>query len=374
MLSQTSLRCFSSRRQSAHRNTTLIITTMLRPFLSNVLLSVAILLSTLPTIRASCYYPDGSFPTDYVFEACGGDSGTCCIPSEGDVCLSNGLCSLGASGTYLFRGACTDKTWNSPSCLQHCKDGAFAGKWQKITACGDNKYCCAISGSVCCNDDTLVFELPSASIINNFSNLTPTATSLPTAAATEAASSVTGAADYTSAATGLYTTTRHSTATTSPTGVSTSSTQSTLQKNKIPIIAGVAGGVAVIVALILGYRCAKRRYKKNNMLQYQMSQPFNPPQGVPSLRPTPVAHTPVPASPPQWKSDAAKMQPWAVATPIPQEPRLPSPQPPPWRGPELDSQAVQQTAHGGVVYEAVGTPGQTRYEAPGQTRPMYEAP
>jgi hypothetical protein len=63
-----------------------------------------------------CYYPDGSIPTDYVWEPCtGSEFSSCCIPSEGDICQEDGLCYY-PSNEQVYRGACTDRTWNDPSC------------------------------------------------------------------------------------------------------------------------------------------------------------------------------------------------------------------------------------------------------------------
>lgn len=68
-----------------------------------------------------CYYPDGSEAKDYVYVPCNGTGvGSCCIPSEGDVCLSDGLCYY-TSSPYVYRGACTDQTWKSSSCPQYCR-------------------------------------------------------------------------------------------------------------------------------------------------------------------------------------------------------------------------------------------------------------
>lgn len=71
-----------------------------------------------------CYYPDGSIPTDYFYEPCtGGEHSSCCIPTEGDICQDNGLCYLPEVGS-AFRGACTDRTWNDPSCpVDICVNG-----------------------------------------------------------------------------------------------------------------------------------------------------------------------------------------------------------------------------------------------------------
>lgn len=83
--------------------------------------AVFVLFSASSTVLAqSCYYPDGSLPTDYVYVPCTGESvSSCCIPSEGDVCLASGLCYY-QTGNYPFRGACTDKSWGSSKCPQYC--------------------------------------------------------------------------------------------------------------------------------------------------------------------------------------------------------------------------------------------------------------
>ena len=79
-----------------------------------------LLASSSTALAQSCYYPDGSLPTDYEFVPCTGDSvSSCCIPSEGDVCLASGVCYF-KSGEYPFRGACTDKSWSSSKCPQYC--------------------------------------------------------------------------------------------------------------------------------------------------------------------------------------------------------------------------------------------------------------
>lgn len=88
---------------------------------------LVLLLSSRLTAAAGyqqCYYPDGSIPTDYIWTPCTGEEfSSCCIPSEGDVCQPNGLCWFPPFGE-VFRGACTDRTWNSPACPKDiCVDG-----------------------------------------------------------------------------------------------------------------------------------------------------------------------------------------------------------------------------------------------------------
>jgi hypothetical protein len=54
----------------------------------------------------SCYYPDGSLAVDYNYVPCASTGvSACCIPDEGDKCLSNGLCLF--TSDYIYRGACS---------------------------------------------------------------------------------------------------------------------------------------------------------------------------------------------------------------------------------------------------------------------------
>lgn len=106
-----------------------------------------------------CYYPDGSVAGPWTYEPCtvngtaegmsvchlyirlnicqedlkgnlmstiGSTFSSCCIPSEGDTCLTDGLCffpqstSTQTSGNYVYRGACTDQAWKDGSCATQC--------------------------------------------------------------------------------------------------------------------------------------------------------------------------------------------------------------------------------------------------------------
>lgn len=66
--------------------------------------------------NTQCYYPDGSIPTDYLWEPCtGAKYSSCCVPSEGDICQADGLCYY-PNEQLAYRGTCTDQTWKDPSC------------------------------------------------------------------------------------------------------------------------------------------------------------------------------------------------------------------------------------------------------------------
>jgi hypothetical protein len=54
---------------------------------------------------STCYYPDGSIASDYSYVACSGSGNSaCCIPDEGDVCLSKRM--LSALG-FIYAGVLT---------------------------------------------------------------------------------------------------------------------------------------------------------------------------------------------------------------------------------------------------------------------------
>lgn len=76
--------------------------------------------------QATCYYPDKSRATG--FEPCNstlaGPSGAgsaCC--AVGEVCTTGGFCLNDLY--YPYRGACTDRSWNSVNCASEC----LGGEW-----------------------------------------------------------------------------------------------------------------------------------------------------------------------------------------------------------------------------------------------------
>jgi len=112
---------------------------------------VLILATTASSFVDECYYPDGSAPADYSFVACNNSAvSACCVPSEGDICLANGLCQDVSDGS-VFRGACTDQTWKSSSCPQICVKG-YESDWTYATQCASGAFVCG--GDYCPGDNS----------------------------------------------------------------------------------------------------------------------------------------------------------------------------------------------------------------------------
>lgn len=153
-------------------------------------------------IAQTCYYPNGQVATGYTWVPCrstGGTASSCCIPSEGDTCMSNGLCNW--VGHYYFRGACTDQTWKDGSCAQVCQ-GDSPSSWVQLQKCTSGLYCCGSSS--CCNNANAQFA------VNGTSTATVaflSATSSTTSRTTTSRTTTSSTTRTTSATTGLSATT-----------------------------------------------------------------------------------------------------------------------------------------------------------------------
>jgi hypothetical protein len=87
-------------------------------------LSFICLLLFIPSISATCFYPDGSLPTDYSYTPCGNAAvEPCCTSYDDGLCVNGGLCKNDYDVYYI--GACTDKTWGSSICPNYCKNGEW---------------------------------------------------------------------------------------------------------------------------------------------------------------------------------------------------------------------------------------------------------
>lgn len=91
-------------------------------------LTILLLTLCFPPILAQqvCYYPDGTEATDHT--PCNAsasntptDASSCCHDTSNSYCQDNNLCTWNGA---MYRGACTDKSWTSPSCPQQCTEGS----------------------------------------------------------------------------------------------------------------------------------------------------------------------------------------------------------------------------------------------------------
>jgi len=85
-----------------------------------IFLCAALALISKVVAQTHCYMPDGTID-DKGTVPCNTTApvSACCDPR--DSCSLSGLC-LGASG-WIYRSACTDKTWSSPACAAQCHTG-----------------------------------------------------------------------------------------------------------------------------------------------------------------------------------------------------------------------------------------------------------
>ena len=96
-----------------------------RQFSILILVSYQVFLSI---ASIACYNPDQIVP-DPPTLPCNTASGVhsaCCAP--GDACTNTGYCLSAAAG-YVYRGGCTDITWNSPNCRPGCRDSTWTQSW-----------------------------------------------------------------------------------------------------------------------------------------------------------------------------------------------------------------------------------------------------
>ncbi|KAK4184103.1 hypothetical protein QBC35DRAFT_442078 [Podospora australis] len=143
-------------------------------------------LARLVTANNGCYFPNGQPSGDVPCDS-SAEVSMCCGSRSN--CLSSGLCWLDGttetSGISYARGTCTDPTWKSPHCPQHCQLSpetargnltAYdfrAGGVQVWECIGEGyadpaAYCCesAREKTRCCRTPEAVFSLPGATIGN----------------------------------------------------------------------------------------------------------------------------------------------------------------------------------------------------------------
>lgn len=137
----------------------------------------------------SCYNPDMVVP-EKPYYVCNTTSehSACCGP--GDPCTTNGYCH-GAAG-YLYRGGCTDITWQSLNCCPACRDSA-TNSFSNVYSCPVKNgsfalsWCCgATEGSQqardgCCNGPLFTpdfgFAIAEIGVLETECNTTDTSSS-----------------------------------------------------------------------------------------------------------------------------------------------------------------------------------------------------
>ena len=81
----------------------------------------------------TCYWPDRSIETSHIpcQAAASGKASACC--PYWDICLDNGLCLPQVGNEVIWRGTCTDQSWQSGDCPQYCQDGKLFNASMRIT-------------------------------------------------------------------------------------------------------------------------------------------------------------------------------------------------------------------------------------------------
>lgn len=150
-----------------------------------------------------CYYPNGGIAPTY--QPCNGTSegspSACCELSS-SACSLTGYC-YGNAGV-MYRGGCTDSTFNAVECPQKCKD-VNTGAFSNINLCpgsnGNGFFTCSGSGEftidMCQTNFTFnagtLFTPSSAAASQGTATVTTTATATPSASSTNSGTALTSA-------------------------------------------------------------------------------------------------------------------------------------------------------------------------------------
>ncbi|KAK6530562.1 hypothetical protein TWF281_007405 [Arthrobotrys megalospora] len=232
-----------------------------------VLLSLVALQSISSAQRPRpCYYPNGGRALDH--RPCDGlptpEDGSriphsaCCSSDDNVVCLSSNLCINGRG--YLYRGGCTDQTWEDPACpSERCT--LYSGSGMNILPCNDatNLWCCAEGGEIpCCqNENKTKFLLNPGTVTYVAEGLLTV--SLPISSSTTSAESTTS--------TESTTTTSEPTATAAP--------QSTSLSTGAAVGVGIGISIPTILAIVFASLWLIERAKRKRLDMH--SEPILPP-------------------------------------------------------------------------------------------------
>ncbi|KAF4810304.1 hypothetical protein CGCTS75_v014619 [Colletotrichum tropicale] len=214
--------------------------------------------ATVTNAKGACYVPNGidrhslSNIGDNEYDPCEKDGvSMCCNTHNKDRCQRSGLC-WEPSSNVLWRGSCTDQTWESPGCLKLCISPNETGidqlpmneMDQAVTGCNDGEgdeqtYCCGYyeQARSCC-EAGLGMRIVNGQVVAKTSGTT------------------------TSATTTSESTTSATTAPTQTPSASTSAADSGNASSNAGIIGGAVGGsVAAVMVLGLTWFIWLRRRK-----------------------------------------------------------------------------------------------------------------
>ncbi|KAK5656029.1 hypothetical protein OQA88_5168 [Cercophora sp. LCS_1] len=250
------------------------------------LLAVLVYVTWTTAQQNGCYYPNGEPSSDIPCDSVAPVS-MCCGSRLG--CLSSGLCLLDGTsetrGISYARGTCTDPTWKSPHCPQHCQlsqetalnASAYdfrAGGVQVWECVGEGyaepaAYCCesVAEKTRCCQTPEAVFSLPGATV-GNAEAVQTWSGSATVSSGTTKTTKTTGTSAGSSSETGTTAGGGTTAVTTAATGDGSRSTNS-LQENDgggglsreatlgIAITLSLVGAALIAMAFFLWYRRSK---------------------------------------------------------------------------------------------------------------------
>ncbi|CAK7224973.1 hypothetical protein SCUCBS95973_005700 [Sporothrix curviconia] len=170
-------------------------------FLAGILLLTAS--SRLPSVSATCYYPNGDTANDVPCNS-ETDESTCCgtgyacfgVSSQYYLCMATGdeLQKAGAS-TYV-RGSCTDETWRSGNCPSVCvdpdRDDVSGGNGVGQCPDSDTEYYCISAGlgvDNCTTDYELIVYASSPTVLTTIGVLPSSTSSSSSSSSTSSSSS-----------------------------------------------------------------------------------------------------------------------------------------------------------------------------------------
>ena len=258
-------------------------------------IAIAFLFLQIFLASASCFYPNHTTNPFPDYQPCGNgpspdDISMCCAVQRSggeDVCQKNGLCSNVIIGEDNFwRESCTDRSWNSESCLKLCIEGVGAlycsvpfrssqsllldqanptatsvdkngvpmnATDRMVNKCPNGSFCCRDLNSTCCDDgdglwiDTSNYQLrnydPSKTTISSTSS---TSTSSSSSSKGPAIAEATGSAGQ-------------------PVATSQATAKSSSTNMTGAIAGGVVGGVVVLAILTgLGWFFYRKRHLRGS--------------------------------------------------------------------------------------------------------------